>query len=350
MQDVIIVGGGVVGLSLARALARAGAGVTLLERAPASDRSEAGPSDGTWPSDGASSLPVALINPWRGRKGAAHPDDLDGLAATWRWAEELTAEGLDPGAGRDGLLRVPTSERQARSWRERAAEEPELDWMAAGAVPAAVHAPFGALRVRDGGAIRPDAWRTALAASARGAGATLRSGATAGRLERDVAGWRIVTAEGEVHAARTVILSIGADAPPEVRGAGGSPWPDWIRTRGEEVAVAAAGPPLPVAGGIYAAPDGDRTWVGGGHRPADRDDPDAPRKLREAMAWSVPGLANAPVTEVWSGVRAKRADARPVIEAWRDGVWIVGAFAGRGFLCAALEAERFANAWRAGRR
>jgi hypothetical protein len=147
-----------------------------------------------------------------------------------------------------------------------------------------------------------------------------------------------------------VILAVGADGPPAVGGADGPPWPAWIRTRGEEVAVAATGPPLPIAGGVYAAAAGDRTWIGGGHRPADRDDPDAPTKLRDAMAWSVPSLADGTVTQVWSGVRAKRADARPVVEAWREGVWIVGAFAGRGFLCAAQEAERFAAAWRGGRR
>ena len=344
MQDVVVVGGGVVGLSLARALARGGAGVTLVERAPPSG------TPAPWPSAGASSLPIALVNPWRGRKGAAHPDDRAGLDATWRWAEELRAEGLDPGAERRGVLRVPTSERQARSWRERADREPSLTWLDPDALPDALHAPFGALRVEDGGAIRADAWRTALAASARAAGAHLRSGAMVTRLDRDGAAWRVVTAQGEAHATRTVVLALGADAPPEVHGADGAPWPDWIRTRGEEVAVAAAGPPLPVAGGIYAAADGARTWIGGGHRPADRDDPDAPRRLREAMAWSVPGLADAEVTAVWTGVRAKRADARPVIEAWREGVWIVGAFAGRGFLCAALEADRFAAAWRDGRR
>jgi glycine/D-amino acid oxidase-like deaminating enzyme len=217
-------------------------------------------------------------------------------------------------------------------------------------VPSGVHAPFGALRVQDGGAIRADAWRTALAASARDAGASLRSGATVTRLERDTEGWRIATAEAGEHAATTVILSLGADPPPLIRGADGPAWPTWIRTRGEEVALAAAGPPLPIAGGVYAASEGTRTWVGGGHRPAERDDPEAPAKLRAAMAWSLPGLADAAVAAVWSGVRAKRADARPVVEPWRDGVWIVGAFAGRGFLCAAAEAERFAAAWRDGRR
>lgn len=344
MQDVAIVGGGVVGLSLARALARVGASVTLLERARAS--SDAAP----WPSAGASSLPIALVNPWRGRKGAAHTDDLAGLATTWRWADELRAEGPATGAERSGVLRVPGSERQARSWRERAGHEPTLRWLDADTVPDGVHAPFGALRVDDGGAIRADAWRTALAASARRAGASLRTGATVTRLDRDGAAWRVATAEAGEHAATTVILSLGADPPPLVRSADGPPWPDWIRTRGEEVAVAVAGPPLPIAGGVYAASEGTRTWVGGGHRPAERDDPDAPAKLRAAMAWSVPGLADGEVAAVWSGVRAKRAHARPVVEPWRDGVWIVGAFAGRGFLCAAWEAERFAAAWRAGRR
>jgi glycine/D-amino acid oxidase-like deaminating enzyme len=98
-----VVGGGVAGLSLARAAAVAEASVVAFERA----------IDGA---GGASALPAALLNPWRGRKGDAHPDDLAGLAAVRRWAAELAEEGHDPGAHATGLLRIPGSARQARGW------------------------------------------------------------------------------------------------------------------------------------------------------------------------------------------------------------------------------------------
>lgn len=344
MLDVAIVGGGVVGLSLTRALARAGASVSLFERAQADAETP------TWRCDGASSLPVALVNPWRGRKGAAHPDDRAGLAVTWRWTDELRSEGLEPGATRSGVLRVPTSERQAQAWRERASTEASLAWLSPESIPAGIRAPHGALRVADGGWIRAGAWRSALADSGRRHGAALHAGAEVVELAPQRDAWRLSLRDGRTHEARTVLLAIGADAPPRTTGAGGPDWPTWIRTRGEEVALSgAAQPSLPIAGGVYATRDGAVTWVGGGHRPTEREDPEAPTNLRAAIAHTVPALSRAPVGRVWSGVRAKRADARPVIERWRYGVWIVGAFAGRGFLCAALEAERTAEAWRLGR-
>ncbi len=337
--DVAIVGGGVAGLSLARACARAGLSVALFERG------EAGPT-------GASALPAALLNPWRGRKGAAHPDDLAGLATVWRWAEELAREGLDAGAQRSAVLRVATSSRQADVWRARADAEPSLAWLAPDDVPAPYHAPFGALRVRDGGWLRPERWLAAVADSARAHGATLRHGATVDGARRDGAGpWRLLAADGTVLAsASTIVTCTGADDGPDaVQDGAALAWPSWERTRGEVVTVQ-GGPAFatPLAGGIYGASADGRAWIGGGHRPPERADPDAPAKLRSAFAWSLPGLARSPIVDVWSGVRAKRAGARPDVREVAPGAWTFGAFAGRGFLCAAAEAERWATAYRRG--
>jgi glycine/D-amino acid oxidase-like deaminating enzyme len=62
-----IVGGGVMGLSLARALAQRGREVTLY-------------SAGERGAEGASALPVALLNPFRGRTGRASAEDRSALA------------------------------------------------------------------------------------------------------------------------------------------------------------------------------------------------------------------------------------------------------------------------------
>lgn len=327
------------GLSLTRAAAVAGASVLALERA----------ADGP---GGASALPAALLNPWRGRKGDAHPDDLDGLEAVRRWAAELAAEGREPGAHLAGLLRIPGSARQARGWRERAAVEPSLDWLEPERVLAPYHAPFGALRVRDGGWLEPGRWLAALTSSARALGAEVRAGVPVARLSGGAgAAWRLGGDDGAPLAtAATVVVAVGADAPPVATFDGTElAWPAWTRTRGEVVTLQ-GGPAfeLPVAGGVYGASLGDRAWVGGGHRAADEDDPAAPGNLREAFAWSLPGLASARMAGVWSGVRAKRGDARPVVEELAPGLWTFGAFAGRGFLCAASEAERWIARWRRG--
>lgn len=348
VHDVAVVGGGVAGLSLARALARMGANVVLVERA--TPRS---------PRRGASSLPVALLNPWRGRKGAAHPDDLRGLATAWRWAEELTAEGMTAegrgsGANPSGVLRIATSARQARDWRERAAQEPSLRWLAPGALGDPYHAPFGALRVVDGGRIDAPRWLAALAASARSHGAELLPGTQVRDLAQRPDGvWELRGAARDPVAARArrVVSCVGADeAPDAVRQDGRRiSWPERIRTRGEVVTLT-GGPalPWPVAGGVYGAADRGTAWIGGGHRPPGQDDPSAPERLRSAFAWSAPALADADVTAVWSGVRAKVPDARPEVRRVAPGLWSFGAFAGRGFLCAADEAELWASRWRSG--
>ncbi len=354
VHDVAVVGGGVAGLSLTRALARAGADVVLVERAAPES-----------PRRGASSLPVALLNPWRGRKGAAHPDDLLGLATAWRWAEEMAAEemavaGLGPGAHPSGVVRIATSARQARDWRERAAAQPSLRWLAPGMLGEPYHAPFGALRVLDGGRIDAPRWLAALAASAASHGAVSLSATEVRELAQRPDGvWELRCAARDRAAARASVVArarlvascIGADAAPDAVTHDGRtiPWPERIRTRGEVVTLT-GGPalPWPIAGGVYGAAERGTAWVGGGHRPPDEDDASAPDRLRSAFAWSVPAMADADVTAVWSGVRAKVPGARPEVRRVAPGLWSFGAFAGRGFLCAGDEAERWAARWRSG--
>jgi glycine/D-amino acid oxidase-like deaminating enzyme len=121
-----IVGGGVMGLSLARSLARRGHEVTL--------RSAVGLGAG-----GASEAPAALLNPYRGRTGRPHPDDLLALAVVARWDAELRAEGLDPGVAWSGVVRVADGARQARAFAAVAGLAP----FPAGAAPAPYRAPHG---------------------------------------------------------------------------------------------------------------------------------------------------------------------------------------------------------------
>jgi glycine/D-amino acid oxidase-like deaminating enzyme len=325
-RRVAVVGGGVVGRSLARAAARAGHDVVLIDAGH----------------EPASRVPVALLNPQRGRTGRAHPDDLAALATTWRWADELAADGARPGAHRGGVVRVADGPKQAAAFA------------AAGLAPvppevAGVRAPFGAVLVPDGGWIEPEAWLAALTGSAVDAGAALHERTrVVAVVARPQGGWRLTLqrmgdADPSSLDAEEVLLATGAD--PGLAAPAWGAAPEVERVAGDVVVTGVDAPPRPLAGGTYVAPvrRGDR-WVaaiGGHHRPPGPPAADVAARLRTAVAWALPDLAGeGHGDERWSGVRARRASGRPEALALADGVVWVGGFAGRGFLAAAAMAER----------
>lgn len=337
-SEVLVVGGGVVGLSLARALARRGRQVRLLAAAQLGE-------------GGASAVPMALLNPHRGRTGRAAPDDLLALATTWRWAEELRAEGLDPGAQRSGVLRLADSSRQAADW----ARVHGLRALGPDEAPAPYRAPHGGALVPGGGWLDPRRWTRALAASARAAGADLMDGQEVVAAERSGAAggpgsdaWRLWTAAGQGFGARQVYLATGAQAwPAGLAAAVGGP-PVFEAVAGEVWTSPLPAPELPLAGGLYLAPvevDGVRlAAIGGGHRPPGPPAPEAAARLRRGLAWAWPALSEAEGGEPpWWGVRARLPGSGPVLLPMAGGLWWLGGFAGRGFLAAAMMAERVAG-------
>lgn len=328
-MTVAVVGGGVAGTSVAWALARRGAAPLLLE----AERRGTG---------GASAVPAALLNPYRGRAGHAHPEDVAGLEATLRWADALRSRGLDPGLHPGGVLRIPTSARQARSWARRAWHDgtASASWWTAEVVPEPYHAPFGALRVRHGGWLRPYRWLAALAHALRQDGGRLRQPARVVGCEERARSVRLRLASGDTVDAEHVVWCVGAHACPDARAPA-------FEARAGDVATLDGAPPFPcpVAGPTYGIHEGEETaFVGGHHRAPDETPADAGTRLRDWFARAVPALAAASVRETWHGVRAHAADARPVVLDLSPRSHVVGAFGGRGFLCAAHVAERFAEA------
>jgi glycine oxidase len=115
MHDVLIIGGGVIGLSLAWDLARHGCSVQVV------DRQEMG-REASWA--GAGILPAATYSPDQ------HPSDqLRGLACELhpRWSAELkAATGIDNGYWRCGglnLARTPGESASLAAWAHLAREE-----------------------------------------------------------------------------------------------------------------------------------------------------------------------------------------------------------------------------------
>lgn len=331
---VTVVGGGVMGCTLAYALARRGVEVLLLERAP----NGAG---------GASGVPVALLNPHRGRSGRASEADLSALQATWTLVAALEAAGHRTGAVRSGVLRIASDSKQARRW----AQLPGVNWFGPDAVPEAVaasgfHTPFGGFLVPVGGWVEPARYLAALRAAACAHGAVVLAGCDVTAVTRGPEGYTLATSGGVLHAG-AVALCVGAHALPTLP-AEAAPRPDVARVAGETVGLALSTPPAyPLAGAVYGAYVAGTFYLGGNHRPADQDDPSAPEKLQRAGRWFLPALGGAPQQTLWSGVRAKTEDHRPLVLELSPNLLFAGALAGRGFLAAAALAEGLAETLRA---
>lgn len=338
-----VVGAGVVGRSVAYAGALAGASVDVFDDAP--DDTEA---------SRASSLPAALVNPYRGRAARASDADLHGARRTWAWASALADAGLDPGAHPTGVVRAADGPRQARTWWSRPGVLPFGPDADPG--PGRWRAVDGGIVVPMGGWIDPPRWLAALRRGALGAGARWWPSTRVTGTHADADGVRLATAGAAApeHAAAfdVVALCIGASAPGALPHLGVTP------LHGAVALVPGHVPGRPLAGASYAAPLGspaavglDRrrayVAVGGGHGAAALD----PSALRASLVRALGGDAAAGVGEVaavWHGVRARGAGPRPEVAEVARGVWWVGAFAGRGFLCAAAEAEALVARWAQG--
>ena len=322
-RPVAVVGGGVAGLSLGYALGLRGVPVVVFER-------------GRIGAQGASSGPAALLNPYRGRSARAHPDDLAGLDAFWRRDRALRGRGLDPGAERSGVLRVAPDRRRARAW----SRHQEARWLDPPDVPAPYRAPHGALLAADGGWVRPRMLLAALRAASVEHGAEVREGVRVLRLEPAADGIRLVTSAGTAAVDR-VVLCVGADASPDL------PLPPLSRVAGDivEVSTGRLAPPprLPLGGSVYAAFVDGHGFVGGSHRDPDVPDPQAPLRLLERLDATLPGIGAEPGRSLWSGVRAVGDTPRPLVSDSVPRVTFFGALSGRGFLIAALMAERLAG-------
>lgn len=287
---------------------------------------------------GASSLPAALLNPYRGRTARAHPDDLAGLAAFWRRDEALRAAGHATGSVRSGVLRIASNDKQAAQWRDTAAAVDSVRWLSEADLPPEYHAPHGALLVSQGGWVRPGALLAALAEAAGTAGVRILERAPVRSVSRASSGFALTTPTG-TFAASTVVFCTGAASLPN----GFDLDVALERIEGDVVELQSSlSLPLPVAGAVYGAAAHGSAWVGGNHRQPGRLDPEAPEALRRSFSWFVPDLRQAPIASVWTGTRVKRRGNRPLVQPIEAGVWMFGALAGRGFLCGAAEAERLA--------
>ncbi len=304
MEDVLIIGAGIFGLSVARKLRLAGRDVMVAEAAGVGA--------------GASATPLGVLAPhapdhWNAKKEAQFraltslPDYLAAL-------EDETGQGV--GYVRCGRLVPLTTENQRRAWERRLpdavenwrgaaslelVERVDADWIAPDATP------FGA--VCCGLSARIDA-RRYLAAMAASVGDRLVTGMTLERLEDGVA----VFTNGERIAAKLIVLATGAAAfahLPEVEGEPAG--------RGEKgqaarlsVAIDVTDRPIIYHDGAYVVPrEGGEVAVGATseryYEDAAMTDMLLDEKITRARALC-PALQGAQVVERWAAARPRAAD------------------------------------------
>ena len=210
MMDCLIIGGGVIGLSLARELARQGQQVQVI------DRQEPG-REASWA--GAGMLPPALF-----REGDPPLDQLAGLSHALHphWAAELLDEtGVDTGFRRTGALYVARDDAgltqlqaDRHQWQRRGVRVEAIDRVALAdiepALATAEQPPLAACLLPDEHQLRNPRHVKALVASCQRLGVTITPGVAAedfrvqqGRVQA------VITVEGEI-AAGAVCLAAGA--------------------------------------------------------------------------------------------------------------------------------------------
>lgn len=335
--DAIVVGGGLVGCLVARALAADGRSVTLFERGPR-------------PGGGASTAAAGMLSPqmeWAegilvgGDPEAARAEAMLDLcvAARERWpafARELEAESSRSLCYRtEGTLVAALSaaaaaelEAEARSQRRRGLRAKWLDGAAARRLePGISPAALGALFLPDDHQVDPLALMAAAVDVLGRSGIRVVTGAAVTAIER--AGGRaagVRTADpasggeddGEqVTRARWVVLAAGAWS----AGIRGLPRPLPVRpVKGQMAALRPAQMPIRHVvgcGGAYCVPrDDGRIVVGATVEEAGFDDsvdPAATEELVTAVAAAVPALGGAPIESRWSGLRPGTADDLPIL-------------------------------------
>jgi glycine/D-amino acid oxidase-like deaminating enzyme len=322
--SIAIVGAGIAGCSLAYELSNYPCDVTLM------DAKEIG--------SGASSVPLALLNPHRGRTGRASDLDKAGLASMWALKKELEDLGFDSGLHHTGVLRIASSERQAKLWKKLEG----VRWLESNEILKEYHAPFGGFLVEQGGYAEPRKLLGALVAIAKKRGVRVLEHCPVEKIEREQgsrgAGESFPFSLSHLHPCYDIVVlcpgsskAFTANLPLEYHAG------DVI---GLESNVTL---PHPIAGAIYGASHRGVVYMGGNHRDEDDHDDYHLQQLQKSSSWFIPDLKNAKRVSSWSGVRAKQESNEPLVELLEPNLYFFGALGGRGFLCAHYLAKQFAK-------
>lgn len=327
-EAIAVVGGGIAGASIARALAARGARVTLIEAHQ--------------PGHGGSGFPAALVTP---RLDAGDAVIADVHAQALRRSGQLYA-GVEGAILAPSVLQLEQAERDAARY-DKIAAQPLWSRDQMKRVPAAEAAgllgeastPSG-LMMEGAMALHPAAVLEAWLAGVE------RLSAQVGRLERDGDQWRISDAAGcPLLTADAVIVTAGwgtAALCPDLPLNPVAGQADWVE-----------GPTSrPVAWGGYAVPTGKGLLYGATHERGATDSlpSDAASDVNLAtLAKALPALADqvqqAPPSARRKAVRATTPDRLPISGPipGAPGLYVLGGLGSRGFCVAPLLGEDIAS-------
>lgn len=348
--DVVIVGGGVIGMSIAWALAKAGQRVCVIEARPAL-------GIGATAAAGGMLAPTAELHP-----GAVPPPEFTAMA--WRSAlaypeftQELAAEtGIDPGYDTTGTLVAALTETEAQFLAGEARRERPVmaEWLSRAQVEARFpawpppDACLGALFCPMDRRVDPRSLAAALTEALRRRGVTIRLGTKVGELVReDGRCVGVSTPAGPVRGSWTVLAS-GAWALGGLRG---------LRPVKGQLAVleAPARPAMPVIrsmGGYVVPQPGGRVLAGATSEAAGFDETitaGGMAAVLQAAVKLVPTLASARFVEGRAGPRPGTSDGLPLLgRGGMDGLWVACGHFRNGILLAPETARLTAEALGAG--
>jgi len=344
-MDVLVVGGGVVGLSAAHALADRGADVTLVEKGSLGNAST-GRSAGGIRSQFSSRVNVELS-----------------LASKAVWNDFEERFGVDIGLRKTGYLFLARTEAVAERFRENVAMQRELGADSEFLTPAAAtdHCPgldpepfVAATYNPDDGFADPNLAVQGYAAAARELGVDVRTKTAVTDLHRE--GDRVVGADiretgatdAERHAVDRVVNAAGAWAA-NVGAMADVDLP--IAPRRRQIAVVDPAPPVPesvpltidLETGSYFRPERDGAALVGGHFDGQdpEQDPDAydggmdvewaARAVEHAADYAAYFGPDTRIKRGWAGLYAVTPDHHPIVEETLPGLVTVAGFSGHGF-------------------
>ena len=301
--DVVVVGGGIIGLCSATSIARRGLRVTLVSE----------------PRSGEASVAAAgmLAPSVEKSSGPAHKFAVAGRDLYPSYLEELAEEtGIRVPLNRLGILQVALSERGVHGLRKTAA--PGSRWLdraeLATLEPTLGHA-LGAVHNPEDGAVDNVILLSALEHLASGSKLISRVAGNARGVEADAASARVTMASGEILEGGHVVLSPGAWGG-QMEGA---PYLRSIQpSRGQLVSYDAIGLRHVTYGPRgYLVPRTAGTVIAGSTTEnagfVSKTTPEGLSKVRSAAEEIAPALAIAHVNASWAGLRPVTPDMLPIL-------------------------------------